>query len=180
MLYIITALKPEAQAFVDKYKLKKQKIQNFTFFTNDAITLVVSGLGVDNAKLASEVILNNFTLNKDDKFLNIGICGARKEHSVGKLLEIGAINYKDKFYTLDAKNKHQIVCLDIPASDEEYEIVDMESFGFYDALTTKVDKKNIHIFKVVSDNFEPYKVTKDKTKALIFKEIENILKEVQK
>ena len=40
MLYIICALKSEAQAFVDKYKLPKNKI-------NAQVTLIVSGIGSD-------------------------------------------------------------------------------------------------------------------------------------
>ena len=80
---------------------------------------------------------------------------------------------------LDVKGKHFITCVDEEVSQELYEIVDMESFGFYDALNGSVNEQNIYIFKVVSDHFEPHKVTKDKTKALIFKEIQNILKEVQ-
>ena len=41
MKYIITALKIEAQAFVDKYKLGKSKY-------NDEISIIVSGLGSSN------------------------------------------------------------------------------------------------------------------------------------
>lgn len=180
MLYILTALKPEAQAFVDKFRLKKQRLQNFTLFTNEEIILIVSGLGVVNAKLASEVLLENFSIKENDKFLNIGICGAKRGFEIGELLKIGSINYGDKTYILDAKAKHSLTCLDAAASDETYEIVDMESFGFYDTLKSKVDMKNIYVFKVVSDNFEPHIVTKDTTKSLIFKEITNILKEVKK
>jgi hypothetical protein len=35
------------------------------------------------------------------------------------------------------------------------------------------------MFKVVSDNFEPHKVTKDMAKMLIFKKIDEIMKRVK-
>jgi hypothetical protein len=51
----------------------------------------------------------------------------------------------------------------------------MESAGFIKA--TK-DIKNSYIFKIVSDYFEPEKVTKDKAKQLIFNKIDEIMKEI--
>ena len=48
MLYIVTALKPEAQAFIDKYKLIKTKLGLFSLFTNDDMMLIVSGVGIKN------------------------------------------------------------------------------------------------------------------------------------
>ncbi len=180
MLYIITALKPEAQAFVDKYKLKKMKLEGFTLFTNEKIILIVSGLGVVNAKKATNVIINNFNIKQDNIFLNIGICGANKDYKIGKLLQIGSIVYNDKIFIIKKEIKNTINCLNEEVFQDGYQIVDMESFGFYDALKQKVDTNNIYIFKVVSDYFEPYTVTKDATKVLIFKEIENIIKEIKK
>jgi len=53
-------------------------------------------------------------------------------------------------------------------------LVDMESFGFYDAVIHSPAIKNFHIFKVISDYFEPQKVTKDTTKSLIFHKIDAI------
>ncbi len=51
----------------------------------------------------------------------------------------------------------------------------MESFGFYEAVK---EIPNYHIFKVVSDHFEPKRVTKDDTKKLIFDAIDATIKEV--
>ena len=60
MLYVICALKPEAQAFVDKYKLPKNK-------QNSQITIVVSGMGLDNMFEATQNVVK--TMNKNDIFL---------------------------------------------------------------------------------------------------------------
>ena len=57
MLYIVVALKPEAQAFVDRYKLSKSKLGNFTLFSNDNMILIVSGLGVQNSTQATQTLI---------------------------------------------------------------------------------------------------------------------------
>jgi len=172
MIYIVTALKPEAQAFVDFYKLKKSKLGNYTSFTNKNIILIISGLGVINARLATQTLINHFDITDDDIYINVGICGASSSYEIGHLLEIGSIAYEDKKYTFS--NKKEIVCLDIEANDNSFDIVDMESYGFYDAVIHSPAIKSFYIFKVVSDHFEPLKVTKEKTKSLIFNVINDI------
>ncbi len=172
MIYVVTALKPEAQAFVDFYKLKKSKLGNYTIFTNENITLIISGLGVINARHATQTLINNFDITDDDIYLNIGICGASREHKIGQLIEIGSVTYEEITYIF--KDKEEIVCLDSEANDNSYNIVDMESYGFYDAVIHSPAIKNFYIFKVVSDHFEPHVVTKDKTKSLIFNVINDI------
>ena len=175
MIYIFTALKSEAQAFVDKYKLKKEKINNYTLYKNDNIVLIISGLGVDNTKKACEFILNNYKIAMDDIFINIGICASRIDNDIGKLLEIGKINYNNETFTIDKNIRNTITCLDYEAHDGTYELVDMESYGFYEILH---ENKNLFIFKVVSDHFEPETITKEKTKALIFNVLDEVFKKI--
>ncbi len=172
MTYIVTALKPEAQAFVDFYKLQKSKLGNYATFTNENITLIISGLGATNARLATQTLINNFDITDDDIYLNIGICGASTRYEIAQLLEVGSIIYKDINYSF--KDREEIVCLDTESSDNTHQIVDMESYGFYDAVIHSPAIKNFYIFKVVSDHFEPHKVTKDATKSLIFNVINDI------
>ena len=174
MLYIVTALKPEAQAFVDRYKLKKKKLANFTIYASSEITLIVSGLGVRNATLATQTLINHYDITDDDIYLNIGICGAAKKYEIGELLEINKIIYNSQTITLKNKDGRTITCLDNEADNDEFDIVDMESFGFYDAVVHSPAIKNFYILKVVSDHFEPYKVTKEGTKSLIFNRIDDI------
>lgn len=174
MLYIVVALKPEAQAFVDRYKLSKKKLSDFTVFYNEKMMLIVSGLGVKNATFATQTLINHYDITDDDIYLNIGICGANKRYKIGDLLEIGAIKYKQNTSSLTNNSKKIITCLDEESTDENLEIVDMESFGFYDAVIHSPAIKNFHILKVVSDNFQPQKVTKELTKSLIFNVIDDI------
>lgn len=148
MLYIICALKSEAQAFVDKYKLPKNK-------QNSQITLTVSGMGSDNMFNTTKNVVSN--MSEDDIIINVGICGADKKFAIGELI--------------DAREEN-LTCVESDISEHgKYELVDMESDGFLKA-TQGVENK--YMFKVVSDHFEPHKVTKEKTKSLIFNVIDDI------
>jgi len=174
MLYIVSALKPEAQAFVDKFKLKSSRLNKYKLFTNSSITLIVSGLGVENSREATQTLINHFDTTDDDIYLNVGICGASKEYEIGELLDISTIVYKNISYSLFEKNRETIYCLDKESSTEKYAVVDMESYGFYDAVVHSPAIKNSYILKVVSDHFQPHLVTKEKTKMLIFNAIDDI------
>jgi len=178
LIYIVTALKPEAQAFVDKFKLKKSKLSNFTIFSNDTLKVIISGLGVYNSMIATQTFINYFDITDDDIYINIGICGANKDYNISELIEISEVKYKKQIYTLNSRQTKTIICLDEEVNDDKYEIVDMESFGFLDAVLHSTAIKNRYIFKIVSDHFEPETVTKDKTKKLVFDKIEKIFKRI--
>jgi len=173
MIYIITALKPEAQAFVDKYKLKKNKLQNYTLFENENIKLIIGGIGVKNARFATQTLINNFDITDDDIYLNVGICAAPKSYSIGELIEAGSVTYRGISCTFN-KDKQILICTDKEIEIEQNNIVDMESYGFYDAVVHNPAIKKFHILKVVSDHFEPKKVTKEGSKSLLFNVIDDI------
>ncbi|SFV75154.1 Spore photoproduct lyase [hydrothermal vent metagenome] len=178
MIFIVTALKPEAQAFVDKYKLKKNTLKNYTIFQNDTMTVIISGIGIHNAMMATQTLIDFFDIVDEDIFLNVGICGANKQYEIGSLLPISHIIYEEKKYSINTQNNHTIACVNTPITNPIYEIVDMESFGFYDAIIHSPAIKNYAIFKIVSDHFEPKKITKETTKSLLFQHIETILSSI--
>ena len=170
------ALKSEAQAFVDRYRLQKTKLKEYKLFANKEFQIIVSGIGILNAKNATTALLSSFEITENDLILNIGICGADSSYEIGELIEISSIEYKENSYTLNNKNTKIINCLDEEMSESRYKIVDMESYGFYEAAK---GMKNAYIFKIVSDHFEPKTVTKDRTKNLIFNQIDAIMKRVK-
>ena len=174
MIYIFTALKPEAQAFVDKYKLTKIKTNNYTLYTNKNITVIITGLGIINCSKACEFVIKNYKITQNDCFLNVGICGASKNFNIGELVEIGTIHFNKDIFIFKETAK-TITCINYEAKDNNYDLVDMESYGFYESLQKY---KNIFIFKVVSDHFEPQTITKEKTKMLIFNKLDEILEKV--
>ncbi len=148
MIYILVALKSEAQAFVDKYKLPKTR-------HNGKIAIIVSGIGSQNMLKATKNIVCK--MNEDDSIVNIGICGADEKFKIGQLID---------------GLRGNLTCVDSEIDKMgRYELVDMESKGFLEATQ---NIQNRYIFKVVSDHFEPQKVTKEKTKSLIFNAIDDI------
>lgn len=176
MLYIVTALKSEAQAFVEKYRLTKTNSHGYTVFEGEELRVIVSGVGVESAKKAATFFLENFAISDNDIFINVGICGANKEHNIGTLLAIGSIIYRGKNYKVSTA-PHTITCVDEEVSQDFFDIADMESFGFYEAIK---EMQNYHIFKIVSDHFEPESVTKDATKKLILSAIDAMMREVRR
>ncbi|MFK5938117.1 MAG: hypothetical protein QM497_06940 [Sulfurimonas sp.] len=173
MIYIVTALKPEAQAFVEFYKLSKSKLGTHTLFSNLNIKLIIGGMGVINAREATQTLINHFDITDDDIYLNVGICGASKMYEIGELLSIGSIIYEEQVYSFEGSKK-EILCVNTEATSPLHNIVDMESYGFYDAVIHSPAIKNFYIFKIVSDHFQPKKVTKEKTKSLLFNVINDI------
>ncbi len=151
MIYILTALKAEAQAFVDKYKLKQYK--------NEDIEVIITGIGADTMSKKTSQTLKK--LSKDDIVINVGICGASKNYNIGELIDARYID---------------ITCIDYEMTKDIYDVVDMESAGFLEATN---GFKNSFIFKVVSDHFEPQTVSKDMAKKLIFNQIDEIMKRVK-
>jgi len=174
LLYIIVALKAEAQAFIDRYKLSKSTINEYKIFQNSSIILIISGIGIENSMRATQALINQYDITDDDIYLNIGICGASKQYEIGELLLIDEIEYNDKHYKLKSETQHIIKCIDFEAESAVADIVDMESYGFYEAVYHSPAIKNLYVLKIVSDHFEPKKVTKDKAKSLIFNKIDDI------
>lgn len=175
MLYIITALKPEAQAFIDKYRPVKGRCKNFLVYEGEFFRLLISGKGVVNMKKSVYALLEEYAPTKEDILINVGICAADKRHEIGGILKIGKVVYGAKECILDADTRNIISCKDEEAVFADTEIADMESFGFCE---TTCGFKNRYMYKVVSDHFEPDKVTKEGTKMLIFNKIDDILKEI--
>ena len=145
MVYVLCALKCEAQAFVDKYKSKK----------NESITIIVSGVGKRNMQDATSSIV--LEMSNEDSILNVGICGGDKSFKIGELVDT---------------SEYKLTCVDKEVSQSSpYSLVDMESDGFLEA--TK-NVKNSYIFKIVSDHFEPKNITKEFAKSLVFNAIDDI------
>ena len=167
MKYIVMALKSEAQALVERYKLHKSKLRDYTLFENEKIRLIISGVGVENAMRATQTLIDFYDISDEDIYINLGICAASKEYEIGALIEVGTILYQEEEFIVHSYLQSKIHCMDAEQTDATSELVDMESFGFYDAVRHSSAIKNFHIYKVVSDHFEPQSVTKDGTKKLI-------------
>ncbi|MDD2789816.1 MAG: hypothetical protein PHU40_04005 [Sulfurimonas sp.] len=127
MIYIVSTLKNAAHAFVDSYKFHKTQAGNFSLFNNDAMHLIFSDSGVQNARLATQALINLYDITDEDIYLYIGAC------------EDCSIDEEGSFLQVDSS---------IYTSPED------DSFGFYDAVIHSPAIKNFYIFKVLSGHFE--------------------------
>ncbi len=164
MIYIFCATKSEAQAIVEYKKLKKEKISPYTLFRSSDITLVITGIGMEKARNAALFCKERCNLREKDTVLNIGIAAAPACVPVGTLCEVKTLFRGEKRLDLDtATNRGYTLVTTNSAQNTPHEhLVDMEGFAI-----AEVFGKNLKIYKVVSDHFEPTEVTKEKAKKLI-------------
>ncbi len=154
MIYIITALKAEAAHFIEMYKLQLSKDCHFKLYENDAIKLIISGVGKIHAAAATTYLLQKFP-SQNQKLFNIGTCTSTNKdimigslHSIRKVIDL-ATNHS---YHI-ANEGEAITCVDIPLSSNKgikTPLADMESVGVY--LAGKHFTKEIKILKIVSDH----------------------------
>ncbi len=177
MTYIVTALQSEAQPIIDFLNLSKKDTQKFHIFINDNFTLIISGMG----KINSAIATTHLNLNSDDQIINIGICGAT-DHNVSTLFQIKKIIDKSSNKVIHLQNKIHlnpatITCCDTPQNDPKKfknTLIDMESFGFYQAANKFVKKENISIYKIVSDKISDTILSPKEVHNLIYPHLKSL------
>ena len=176
MLYITTALSAEARPLIEHYKLTRIYSLPYTMFENEEIKLVITGMGMENAMMATSAFLGYFHPKKDDIFLNIGICAAPKEFSISEAVLAHQLTcktpQKEHSYYPDILFEHnlresELLCVETPVQKPLYAPTDMESYGIYKAACRFFDTHEMLFFKVVSDHFEPLHVNKELATELI-------------
>ncbi len=76
MLFIATALYPEAKPFITAFSLKQlHEHTKFQIFTNDFICLIITGSGALRASIAISYLFQHWTVDPKDLLLNFGLCG---------------------------------------------------------------------------------------------------------
>ncbi len=188
IINFLIALKHEAIPIIDYFELtlNDKKFRNIFSNVEKTIFLIITGIGIKNAKKAVTKLkkLNN---NKDDIWVNIGIAGHEtfKEGSIYEIKKVISSNNKNTFFTNSFYNKiptTTVCCVD--KEEKKYNnkyLYDMESFGFLEALDSLTIKENIFMFKIVSDNLQ-FKPKSYKNVAISFiskhiRKIDNILDE---
>ena len=162
MVYIATAMYIEAVPFIKKLGLKKKEgYGKYQVFENEKFVLVITGVGSINAAAGISYVFGKELINKNDIVINIGICGADKEKfNIGDCVMCSKITDKNtnKTYYTDILYKYpfketSITTFYEAVFDEQVnsECVDMESAGFYLAVSAFVYQHNIHVLKIISD-----------------------------
>jgi len=152
MLNIVTALKIEAEPIIKHFGLKSNK----GIYQNGYINLIITGSGKIKSAINTSLLLSKYPY----KTLNIGIAGSDK-HEINEGFFIHKISdydsgleyYPDYF----EENSSEITC--ISKIGKYFELVDMESSGFFEACYKFLSVEEIILYKIVSDTPE----TKPKT-----------------
>jgi len=178
MIYLFIALKAEAQAFIQTFKLIRDPKQKNLYVSNQ-LTLLITGVGIDN----SVDTIRNFLIHKKittkDLFYNIGLCAAPAEIAIGSLLDIAKVHYKNSDIVLK-KEGSVLFTFDEACEKTLPYCADMEAFGAVHAAQEYFDRQQIHVLKIVSDHFEPETLTKNLAQTLISRQIKQIQNHFQK
>ena len=179
MLYITVALSAEARPLIEHFQLTRTYTLPYTIFENEEVKLIVTGIGIENAMMATSALLGQFPPSKTDILINIGICAAPQSFEIGEAFLVHKISYKDNFSFPDILFEHvlkesDILCVDEPVDEILNNPVDMESYGVYKAASRFFSTHQILFLKVVSDHFEPQSVTKELAIELISKNLKNL------
>lgn len=166
MIYLISALDAEARPLIEYYRLKRDYTLPYTLYTNDTTVLLVTQPGTANAMMATSALLGWRIPSPGDILINIGICAAPLDCTIGEPLLIHQIFYEERRYYPDILYPHDLresalLCLDSPADTPHGVPVDMESGGVFVAAAKFFKLHQLAFLKIVSDHFEPAAVSKE-------------------
>jgi len=186
VIFILVALFCEAKPFIEQLSLKKNtKITEFPVYENEEVNLIISGTGKIKASVATAFLLKN-KRNNSDFFINIGTCGA-----ISQDIKPGEVVYPSKIIDHDTHReyypemlwKHNFIEVTLVTSSNavkdrteiininEWDFVDMESSGIFEAAPFFVPISSIIVLKIVSDY-----LTDINTGKITEKYIENIIR----
>lgn len=179
MIYIVTALDAEARPLIETYSLTRNHILPYTLYTGDEAIVLVCGMGKANAMMATSALLGYRIPQKGDILLNIGICAAPESFSVGEMAVVHQIIDHDRRTYPDILYPHSfretpLLCVDAPQSTPLPYPADMESAGIFNAARAFFKLHRMAFVKIVSDHFEPHRVTRETAEELIRTNLENI------
>ncbi|NPA12233.1 MAG: 5'-methylthioadenosine/S-adenosylhomocysteine nucleosidase [Epsilonproteobacteria bacterium] len=144
MLNIITALKTEANEIIKYFKLKHQN----GIYQNEKINLIITGSGKIKCAINTALLLQKYP----HKSINFGIAGSNK-YEVGngffieKIVdEDSSFEYYPDFFKQPSGTVHTVSKI-----GNYFELVDMESSGFFEAAYKFLSVEEIILYKIVSD-----------------------------
>ena len=173
MILIHTALLCEAQSFIEHYKLKKIN-SNPKIYSNENLLIVISGIGKENTINSLTYIFNNYIISKA---FNIGIAGCNDlKVPISTLFCTNKIIKNIEYTKLISVDSPKIAENTILEQSKEKILYDMEGNYFFDYIASKLDLKDIYIFKIISDHLDEKILPKDYIKLLIKKNIITINK----
>lgn len=193
MMRLLVALAPEARPLIDHFRLRRRAgTDAYPIYENDAMSLVVSGVGRVRAAAAVAYLHALYGPVANVPWLNIGIAGDGTR-AVGTGVLAHRIRdaatqkgwYPPLIFTPPCETT-EVLTVDAPmrAYPDGY-AVDMEAAGFYPTACQFSTAELVHCYKIVSDNKDtPMEAVSAKaTKALVAQKldvIETLVDEVRR
>ena len=163
---IITALRDEAEPFIDRFKLAKDKNQSdLRVFNDENCSLLITGVGVDRVKSTLPVFLERIPDIDNVVLFNVGIAGGHPDKTeIGEVYPVNKVTNDethDKYFlTIPAKNEFDTMFLTTVAKGITtgyvgYEgLVDMEAAIIIAKAISYLNIDKIAVIKVVSDHMD--------------------------
>lgn len=163
---IITALRDEAEPFIDRFKLAKDKNQSdLRVFNDENCSLLITGVGVDRVKSTLPVFLERIPDIDNVVLFNVGIAGGHPDKTeIGEVYPVNKVTNDethDKYFlTIPAKNEFDTMFLTtvakgITTGHVDYEgLVDMEAAIIIATAISYLNIDKIAVIKVVSDHMD--------------------------
>ncbi|MFX0558831.1 hypothetical protein TEPIDINF_000198 [Tepidibacillus infernus] len=193
MIFIISALYPEAKPLIEYFQLKKVlQVSRIQLYENNGIVLAVSGVGITSSAIATTYLLTKYEVKATDTILNIGVAGAKSQKLQGDLIYCHKIIHHDTKhnYYPDILVEHSFsegvletfsTIVDLSISKEVIgDLVDMEEAGFFEAASTFLPPHQIHMLKIISDQLQPNEITSLDVSQLMRNQMEPIAAFIKK
>ena len=169
MITLITAIKPEANAVLAAFPMKKKDFSSFSLYESEAgsLRLLLTGPGKLNAAMAVTAYLTRYTPSADDLFCNLGICGGVSGDFIGNGYFCASLTESTTGKSLYPElythpfPEARLITSDVPVTDVSgYSdplgnlplLFDMEAYGVASALFHSVMPSRCFFYKVVSDS----------------------------
>lgn len=184
MINIFTALYCEAHPLIQYFGMKrKQDINRFQFFSNDRVSLLVTGTGSLNAAMGVASLFSFFAPDSGDILVNIGICGTENLN-----IRKGTVVYCNKIVDVttcksffpDMLFRHPftegtVLTSPVPVKGRNVEktqetgivVTDMEAYGIFHAGSAFLQPHQMYFLKIVSDYETGEKISSSRASELI-------------
>ena len=181
MLFITTAMQPEARPLIAGLGLKKNhRIARFRVYDSPGCALIVSGTGKVRSAVATTFLLTHYHASPEDFWVNIGVCGAGEAGTeTGSVFLINRIAdhesgrelFPDILYEHDFAEE-AIETFSAPVAyadnaDLDIRLVDMEASGAFEAARFFLPPHRAAVIKVVLDCLEPGSVSREDVEAVM-------------
>ena len=162
---IITALRDEAEPFIDRFKLAKDKNQSdLRVFNDENCSLLITGVGVDRVKSTLPVFLERIPDFDNVVLFNVGIAGGHSDKTeIGEVYPVNKVTNDethDKYFLTIPENEFDTMFLTtvakgITTGHVGYEgLVDMEAAIIIATAISYLNIDKIAVIKVVSDHMD--------------------------